>query len=211
MESLFETKNVCCFDEITYPDITIYQGKTTFICGESGCGKTTLLRMLNGTVLPSSGTLLYQQKPLSFCEMIAHRRDVLLVTQDLFLFEGTIQDNFNEYYKYRGLPPLEDEKIREYLSLCQGEFPLDASCINMSGGERQRIFLGICLSLMPKVLLLDEPTSALDTVTAHRLMDSLTKYSKEQEMTLIIVSHDASLAEKYGQARIELKKGGERL
>ena len=74
----------------------------------------------------------------------------------------------------------------------------------MSGGERQRIYIAICLSFHPKVLMLDEPTSALDEATAVSLLQNLKQYCNEHGITLIAITHDKTLAKSYGDEYISL-------
>ncbi|MEG0392966.1 MAG: ATP-binding cassette domain-containing protein, partial [Anaerovoracaceae bacterium] len=91
-----------------------------------------------------------------------YRQNVLLVPQEVFLFEGNIRENFNIYYNFREKMPLSDEEMLRFLRICCMNFDLDTDCKTLSGGERQRVFLSIFLSCTPQILLLDEPTAALD-------------------------------------------------
>ena len=87
------------------------------------------------------------------------------------------------------------------------DFDIDTVCNNFSGGERQRVFISIALSFKPRVLLLDEPTSALDNATADRLMSNLVTHCKQNYMTMIIVSHDQTITEKYAEVTIDIGEG----
>lgn len=95
----------------------------------------------------------------------------------------------------------------KFLALCQVPFTPDDLCDNMSGGEKQRVFLAICLSFLPKVLMLDEPTSALDARTADALMGAVKAHCHTQGVTLLVVSHDPTLAQRYADAQIYLGEG----
>jgi putative ABC transport system ATP-binding protein len=191
---------------IDYPDISIETGQVTFICGSSGCGKSTLLRLLNGTVSPRRGEIELDGRSADDLDTVALRRDLMLVSQTVYLFDSTIRENFMEFYRYRDLPAPDDDAIASWLSLCCADFSLDMSCASMSGGERQRVYIAIYLSFQPKVLMLDEPTSALDSKTSAGLMESLTSYCKSNHMTLIVVSHDRSLAERFADKTILLER-----
>ena len=125
-----------------------------------------------------------------------------------FFFEGSIQENFAEYRKYRDLQPYNQKEICTYLKICIAEFPMDTLCATMSSGERQRVFTAICLSFKPKVLLLDEPTSALDDMTANAMMVNIIAFCKDNNITLIVVSHNKALAETYADNIILLVGGG---
>lgn len=201
-----EIKKVNFENLIDYPDVSIETGQVTFICGSSGCGKSTLLRLLNGTVSPGKGEIILDGRSIDEFDTVVLRRELMLVSQSVYLFDSTIKENFEEFYGYSGLPVPDDDAIASWLSLCCADFPLDMSCISMSGGERQRVYIAIYLSFKPKVLMLDEPTSALDSQTSARLMENLTEYCKSNGMTMIVVSHDRTLAERYATKTILLER-----
>jgi putative ABC transport system ATP-binding protein len=204
---LFSLKNVCFKDIVCYPEIYISKNIATFILGESGSGKSTMLKLLCGVVSPESGEILYNGNSIASYDPIMLRREVLLCGQSAFLFDGSIGENFAQYYSYRELPPINAEQIQMYLKICAADFPIDTSCVTMSGGERQRVFIAICLSLRPKVLLLDEPTSALDDATANSVLTNIKKFSKENEITPIIISHNSALVKSYADDTITLVAG----
>ncbi len=191
-----------------YPLIQIPRHQTTFLYGPSGCGKSTLARMMNATLSPSQGQLVFNGKPYADWDVLELRQKVVLASQNVFLFDQTIQENFKVFYEYRELPPPTPEEMAFYLNLCCLSFPLDRPCEVLSGGERQRIFVAICLSFRPEVLILDEPTSALDGATAHQLMHHLTTFSKEQGITLVVISHDKAIMEKYQNHVISCEREG---
>ncbi|MCL2563793.1 MAG: ATP-binding cassette domain-containing protein [Oscillospiraceae bacterium] len=195
--TLFTLKNINYLDILQYPDLAIPADKTTFLCGESGTGKSTLLRLCNGTLTPTSGEVAYSGKPIETYNPCLLRREVLLVGQSVYLFDLSIADNFKEYYTYRDLPAPDAETMRVYLDICAAPFALDSMCNTLSGGERQRVFLAIHLSLRPKVLLLDEPSSALDEKTAETLIGNVKAYCASERISLVIVSHDKGLAAMY--------------
>lgn len=202
--SLFSLSNLTFNNIITYPNIEIEENKATFLLGKSGTGKSTLLKLLNASVSPMCGEILYNGKAQVQYDTIGLRREITLVSQHVFLFDETIRYNFAEFYQYRELPPPNETTILQYLQICLADFPLETNCREMSGGERQRIFIAICLSFMPKVFMLDEPTSALDEHTSSLLMKQLKRYCKENNITLIVVTHDKQLAEQYADAIINL-------
>ncbi|MDY9921426.1 MAG: ABC transporter ATP-binding protein [Synergistota bacterium] len=191
---------------IRYPDIKIAKGKTTFIHGPSGCGKSTLLKLINGTISPDSGEILYNDNNIENIDTIKLRREILLVAQSVFLFTGTIEENFKKYYEYRDHDAPAKDKMEKFLNICCADFPLETRCETMSGGERQRVYIAIFLSFMPEVLMLDEPTSALDNASSDIMMSNIKNFSNDNEMTTIVVSHYLPLAEKYGDNIIALER-----
>lgn len=200
------TANMVNFNNIIhYPNIEIESGQVTFICGDSGCGKSTLLKLLNGVVTPQTGEIMYNDKNIKDLDTVELRRNLLLVSQSIHLFDKTIEQNFVEFYSYRDLPAPTDEEIKSYLSICCTDFPIDMYCTSMSGGERQRVYIAIYLSFMPKVLMLDEPTSALDTQNAITMMQNIISYCKEKDITMIAVSHNKSLSKQFADKVITLE------
>lgn len=191
---------------IRYPDIKIAKGKTTFIHGPSGCGKSTLLKLINGTISPDSGKILYNDNNIENIDTIKLRREILLVSQSIYLFADTIEENFNKYYEYRDRTIPSKETIKKFLRICSAEFPLETRCETMSGGERQRVYIAIFLSFMPEVIMLDEPTSALDNTSSDAMMKNIKDFCTNNEMTTVIVSHYLTLAEKYGDYIIALER-----
>lgn len=204
MDTILSAKNLCFLEKITYPPIDIERGRATFICGESGCGKSTLLKIFNGTASPSQGEVTYNGVSLASLNTVILRREVLLIAQTVFLFDGTIEENFCQYYTFREQPLLPASEMKLYLSLCCADFDLSMDCTNMSGGERQRVFIAICLSFLPKVVLLDEPTSALDEKTANQFFIGIRHFCTQNNITLIVVSHDKSLVDRYADNKITL-------
>ena len=202
--SILQLKNINYKNILHYPDIAISQGITTFISGESGAGKSTLLKLLNGILSPTSGTIFYQGKSIDEYDQIALRREILLVGQSSFLFNSTIKENFREYYAYRELATISDEQMNYFLKMCAIDFSLDTACGTMSGGEQQRVFTAINLSFPSNVLMLDEPLSALDEKNANTLMENIKNHCKEHEKTLIVISHDKTIVEKFADEVINI-------
>jgi len=205
LNNIFTTSNLS-INGIYYQDLKFKEGKITFITGPSGVGKSTLLKLFNGLVSPSAGEVYYLGSNIDQSETISLRQEVSLVSQELFLFDLSIEDNFKEFYSYRELPSPAPETMEKYLRLCCLDFPLAYNCSKMSGGERQRVYIGIFLSLMPKVLLLDEPTSALDSQNSNDIFENIFGFCKENKITLIVVSHDKLLADRFSEEQIELIK-----
>lgn len=197
-------ENARVFNTLEYQNIAIPEKRITFISGNSGCGKSTLLRIFNGTLEIDHGLVSYCGKNILEYDSLDLRRQVLLVNQSPFFFEGSIYDNFLEYYSYRDQTCPDESEIKKYLDLCKIPIPLTSICDDLSGGEKQRVFTGLFLSFKPRVLMLDEPTSALDSKTAIHFMDSITSYCMSKDITLIIISHDTQLTEKYANHIINL-------
>lgn len=207
MQILFEGEGLEFQKLIRYPTFQVFSQKVTFFTGPSGIGKSTLFRMFNRTIAPTAGKLYYRGKPITEYSPILLRREVLLISQEIFLFSGSIYENFRRFYEYRDLPVPEEDQIKKWLALCALSISPDASCDSLSGGERQRVMLAIYLSFSPSVLLLDEPTSALDLETASVLLNNLISHAKQVGMTPIIVSHAEELVTQFAEDQILLERG----
>lgn len=205
-DSILTTRGLKFLDVISYPDINIPEGGMIFVVGESGSGKSTLLKLFNYTYTPTEGEIRYRSQPTLEIDTVELRRNVLLVSQSVFLFDDTIRINFDKFYDYRGLPHLSDEDKRYFMKLARASFDLDDHSDNMSGGERQRVYLAICLSFKPDVLMLDEPTAALDHQTAFSLFENLKKFTKDNGITLIVISHDKSLINEFAEDVISVER-----
>lgn len=208
MDFLFEGEGLEFLNTIRYPTFKISPKKTTFIIGSSGVGKSVLLKMLNLTVNPSAGMLRYRGKLLTEYKPVSLRREVMLISQDTFLFPGNIKENFRLFYEYRELPAPEDEQIERWLFICMLKLPIYSDCSLLSGGERQRVMLAIYLSLSPSVLLLDEPTSALDFNTAEALFENIISYANKKGISIIAVSHTPELIDHFAKDKIFLEREG---
>ena len=203
---LFQASNLIYIDNLIYNDVRIQRGKTNFIVGDSGCGKTTFLKLLNHSISAKSGELLYNGKSVLEYDPITLRREVSLVSQEAFLFNESIFDNFKSFYSLRELPIPSIDYVSYITELCCVNVPLDQNASTLSGGERQRVYISIFLSLCPKVMLLDEPTSALDESNSRKLIKNITTFCKEKNIDMVIVSHDKSIAEQFCENKIEIVK-----
>ncbi|MGH4123737.1 MAG: ABC transporter ATP-binding protein [Clostridium sp.] len=205
-ELLFKASNLIYKANLTYDNIKIKQGVINFIVGESGCGKSTFLKLLNASINPISGDLLYKGISLNEYEPIALRREVSLVSAEPFLFDESIMDNFKTFYSLRQLPMPKSDYINYIMELCSVNVPLDQNASTLSSGERQRVYISIFLSLCPKVILLDEPTSALDEKNSHQVMENIINFCKKKNIDIVIVSHDKSIVEEFCENKIEIIK-----
>lgn len=206
MQALFQTQQLEFGGFLRYEDREIPAGKFVFLTGESGSGKSTFLKLCNGVLSPSKGSIRYLGEDVAAMDTIFLRRRALLVAQEVFLFDGDIRANFAAFYHYRNLFCPQDEEIARMLSLCALDFPLEKEAATMSGGERQRLYLAVCLSFLPQTLLLDEPTSALDADTAHIVMGNLSSFCKEHGINAIVVSHDGALTRRFSEHTVVLRK-----
>jgi osmoprotectant transport system ATP-binding protein len=179
---------------ISHLSFTVNQGETLVLLGESGCGKTTTLKLINRLFLPTSGEVLVEGKATSDWDPIRLRRRTGYVIQ-----EGGLFPHFTVERNVGLVPSLErwdenriKQRVNELLSLV-GLEPNDFAArypSELSGGQRQRVGVARALAAEPSLLLLDEPFGALDPLTRAGLQREFAKLSKTLNKTAVLVTHD---------------------
>lgn len=187
-----------------YDDFTINKNEIVFVVGKSGSGKSTLLKLINNTLQMKSGSIFYKDTNILNIKPVELRRNIIMTSQENFLFDMTIKENFHEFYKLRDLENLTDDEIVKFLKIADFDVDINLDVEKLSGGEKQRVFLAIALSMRPAVLLLDEPTSALDSNTAFNMMKNIVDYCKHNDITLVVVSHARNLVDEFADKTIDL-------
>lgn len=168
-------------------------GKTTALVGLSGSGKSTTLSLLERFWAPTSGSIEIDQQNIADVSLHSLRRNIALVSQDTFLFQGTIKENLVAGTGDRTMEDIvaaaKSAQIHGFIaSLPQGYNTMVGELgSRLSGGQRQRISIARAFLKDAPILLLDEPTSALDSETETALRQSLDQLSKGR--TTIVVAH----------------------
>lgn len=187
-----------------YDDFTINKNEIVFVVGKSGSGKSTLLKLINNTLQMKSGRIFYKDTNILNIKPVELRRNIMMTSQENFLFDMTIKENFHEFYKLRDLENLTDDEIVKFLKIADFDVDVNLDVEKLSGGEKQRVFLAIALSMRPAILLLDEPTSALDSNTAFNMMKNIVDYCKHNDITLVVVTHQRNLVDEFADKTIDL-------
>ncbi len=163
----------------------------TSINGPSGSGKSTILKIIASLLQPSSGDILLDNQKQTAINYTEYRKTVSYVHQTPQLFGETVRDNLAFPAEIRN-EAFDETKAREYLNaLGLSYITFDKNIDSLSGGEKQRISLIRHFFYPPKVLLLDEITSGLDKMTRSTLWDFLFKFVKENNITMLWISHNA--------------------
>jgi len=183
-------------------DLTIEHGEIVALVGPSGSGKTTLLQLLGALDRPTSGQIFFEGRDLNaladneLADLRLRAFGFVFQTFNLIPTLNALQ-NVEAKLAPTGVP--EDELRARSLALLE-EVGLsdraDHLPSQLSGGEQQRVAIARALSTEPRVVLADEPTGNLDSRTGTEVVDLLTSLSEERRHTVILVTHDAEIAEK---------------
>ena len=190
--------------------LTIERGEFVALLGQSGSGKSTLLNLLAGLDRPSSGSVLVQDRDLakmSSEELAAYRRnDVGMVFQAFHLIPSmTITENVELPMRFAEVDRAERaQRVRESLERVGLGKRLEHRPSELSGGEQQRVSLARALANRPSLLLADEPTGNLDSRTGEDILNLIRDLSLSLGMTVVMVTHERALAERFAQRLIFL-------
>jgi len=181
-------------------NFSLLKGELLGIIGPNGSGKTTLLKIISGILKPNKGNVLFQGQNLHHLPIEKIAKFISVVPQDTWV---TFNFKAKEVVFMGRLPfisrlkgeTLEDYRISQEAMQKTQSLPLSESNIQeISGGERQRVFMAKALAQTPQLLLLDEFTSHLDLNFRYEMLNLLKKSLKEEELTIISVFHDLNLA-----------------
>jgi len=186
------------------------EGRITAIVGPSGGGKSSLIRLINRLDDPTSGHILLDGADIAVLDPLLLRRKVAMVLQKPFMFPGTLLQNLQRPLAYRKepLPDAGSPEVGRTLELARLTADLlERDARSLSIGQQQRASLARAVITSPRVLLLDEPTSALDRPTGDQLAAALQDICRQQEMAVILVTHDLRLAGKVADDLVYLEAG----
>jgi putative ABC transport system ATP-binding protein len=178
--------------------LEIEAGQYLSIMGPSGCGKSTLLNILGGLDRPTAGEVFFREQPLSRLASLDRFRSEQLgfVFQSFHLLPTlTSEQNVQIPMFESSLPPSErTHRARHLLELVDMTHRRRHLPYQLSVGERQRVAIARALANEPVLLLADEPTGNLDSATAAGILDLFDRLHQHQQMTLLLVTHDAQVA-----------------
>lgn len=183
--------------------LSLDEGQHLTVVGASGCGKSSLLRLIAGLQAPTEGQIRFAGQ-----KMTGPRPDLAIVFQDYGLFPWkTVEENIRlpGQLHHHSLNKDQLEKLLQSLDLTavRKHYPGE-----LSGGQKQRTALGRAMAMQPKLLLMDEPFSALDPAMRHQCYDLFRKYIGTSSMATIIVTHSPEEAAALGDKTVVFAKTG---
>lgn len=218
---MIELKNVCyAYGKevaLRYINLNIQKGESVIIQGPNGCGKSTLIKLLNGIIFPMEGGYTYQgheitEKTLKdnrFAKWFHQQMGYVFQNADTQLFCGSVEEEIAFGPTQMGLS---EEEIKQRTEDCLKLFGIEKlrerPPYHLSGGEKRKVSLACILSMNPEVLILDEPLAGLDENTQEMLIDFLKKFH-EAGKTLIIITHNNQLAKELGTRFIKMNENHE--
>jgi osmoprotectant transport system ATP-binding protein len=204
----------------TFPDgasavedfsLTVPSRSTTVLVGSSGCGKTTLLRMVNRMVDPTTGSVLIDDEDVARVDPVHLRRGIGYVMQNSGLLpHRKVADNIATVPRLNGVPK---GAARERALELMDTVGLDRSIADryprqLSGGQQQRVGVARALASEPNILLMDEPFGAVDPIVRAELQRELMRLRRELDKTVVFVTHDIDEAFLLGDQVVLLQRGG---
>ena len=192
-------------------NLAVEKGEFVTIIGSSGCGKTTILKMVNGLVRPLSGEILIDGRSIREMDLTALRRNIGYAIQGSVLFPHmTVEKNIayvpnliNKKDKAKTAQAVEkwmrivglDEELKT-------RYPSE-----ISGGQQQRVGIARALAASPEILLMDEPFGAVDEITRSSLQDEIARIHRETGITILFVTHDIDEALRLGTRVLVMNEG----
>jgi osmoprotectant transport system ATP-binding protein len=191
-------------------NFTIHTEEFITLIGKSGCGKTTMLKLINGLIMPDSGKIFIKGKEIRQWDIIELRRSIGYVIQQIGLFPHmSIEDNIGYVLNIKKVSKQERAKQAKELIELVG---LSAEYLKkypreLSGGQNQRVGVARALAANPAIILMDEPFGAVDDITRRVLQEEMLKLNERVKKTIVFVTHDIDEAFRLG-SRIVLFDNG---
>lgn len=192
-------------------DLQIEQGEFVTIIGSSGCGKTTILKMVNGLVRPTSGEVYVNGTAVGETDLTQLRRNTGYAIQGSVLFPHmTVEQNIS--YVPNLLNKSDKARTRRAVDKWMELVGLDAALkqrypAELSGGQQQRVGIARALAASPEILLMDEPFGAVDEITRTQLQTELKQIHEKTGITILFVTHDIGEALRLGTKVLVMDEG----
>ncbi len=175
-------------------NLKVEPGQKIALVGGSGCGKSTISKLISGLYLPWDGEISFDDTPIKDIDRRVFTGTLAVVDQDVTLFEDTITNNIrmwdNSIEDFEVIMAARDARLHEDIMKCEGgySYKLNEGGSNLSGGQRQRVEIARVLAQDPSIIILDEATSALDAKTEAEVMQAV----RARGVTCIVIAHRLS-------------------
>lgn len=192
-------------------NLKIEKGDFITIVGSSGCGKTTILKMINRLINPDYGKVFVSNKDISKEDEVELRRNIGYSIQGSVLFPHlTVKENIA--YVPNLLNKKDREKTEKAVEKWMKIVDLDENLLNrypfeLSGGQQQRVGIARSLAASPDILLMDEPFGAVDAITRRNLQEEIKKIHDQTKITIVFVTHDINEAIYLGDKVLVMNEG----
>ena len=186
---MFKLKDIKFKNILDIENLEINENVVTVVKGESGSGKSTMLKLLNNIISPDSGIVMYNGVDVNDINPITLRREVIMQSQFPTIFPGNVRENLNVIFTLRGEEGLGDEELLKAMEIVNLKKDLNDDAQNLSGGEKTRLSIARLFLVEPDVFLLDEPGASLDSKTEEILMNNVITEIKKMNKTLVFISH----------------------
>lgn len=197
---------------LNHIDLRIDPGEFVYVIGPTGSGKSTLIKLLNGEEVADSGTVTVNGTNvgvLKHRKVPKYRRNIGCIFQDYRLLPRlTVYENIAFALEVTGTPSKQiRQRVREVLELVDLKDKERAYPDELSGGQQQRVTIGRAIANRPSILIADEPTGNLDPNMSLEIIELLEKINQTQGTTIVMVTHDRELVDRFRKRTIMLDKG----
>lgn len=192
-------------------NLKINEGEFLTVVGSSGCGKTTILKMINGLIIPNNGQVLVHGQSTQAVDLIQLRRNIGYAIQGSVLFPHmSVAQNISYVPNLlnKGDKKRTREAVNKWMKIVGLDDDLSQRYPNeLSGGQQQRVGIARALAASPDILLMDEPFGAVDEITRTALQDEILRIHQQEKITIVFVTHDINEALKLGSRVLVMNHG----
>ncbi|QIK56438.1 cell division ATP-binding protein FtsE [Erysipelothrix sp. HDW6A] len=193
-------------------NLDVNQGEFVYIIGPTGSGKSTLIKLLDGEEIPSSGTVTvgkFNVGKLRHSKVPHYRRNIGVVFQDFKLLERrTVFENIAFALEVVNTPRAKiRSRVREVLRLVDLSDKANAYPLELSGGQQQRVAIARAIANKPQLLIADEPTGNLDPEKSAEIISLLEQINEQENTTILMVTHDVDIVNNNKKRTIALEAG----
>ncbi len=202
-----------CKTALDNVSVSFQENKITGLIGHTGCGKSTLVQLLDGLIKPTAGTVLFDGKDIndkdSDLKQLRFKIGLVFQYPEYQLFEETVYKDIAYGPKNMGL---DSDEIKKRIHDALRFVGLDSSLLeespfDLSGGQKRRAAIAGIMAMEPEVLILDEPAAGLDPIGREEILGGIHAYQREKKSTVIIVSHSMEDMARYADSLVVMADG----